>query len=319
MKKLIPIFLLITAVFFVGTCRDASAKTKSHMAEAGLFGGAIVLDNSTGIDDRNLAGIDLTLHHTAELGLNVTFINQLSNFDEIPSFNFYTVSGVYKFAPKFQLSPYLLLGMGAGTMIPDPYTNRINFVFTLGGGVKYFIMKRIALKTEIRDYITVNGMDNNLSATLGVVYVFDLLDPLGDYNVESAEPWQTTIDKEKEGPAESNEEDEVIDEQSVEISEEASPEPDDTSGKFEEPIEEDIEELSVEPIENGPADEQIDQTEEVPFSEESIETMPDTDTPAESIETTPDSDTPEESPKPSPDDVTPENTPDESGFRYIER
>jgi len=270
MKKIVFSLLLITTCYVLSNVDTAFAKIRSGMAEAGLFGGVIMLDDSNGDDDETLAGFDLTIHYTDDWALNISFMNQLSKFDEMPSFNLYTIAGQYKFAPKYRLSPYLLLGLGAGTFIPDPDTNKIRFILTVGGGAKYFIMKRVALKAEIRDYITTNEVNHNIAGTVGIMYIFDLLAPFGTSS-EAAEPWQTSKEREEKGdPGENSSFEKDIELSSEDNSIEEDKQSDEVPEGTEELIEEDIEEISPEPIGTSPQQDTTPPTDNIPAIEEEM-------------------------------------------------
>ena len=175
-KKALP-FIMFFLLFSWG--HHCQARVKAYTGEASLSTGRVFFDSSAGSEDRFLGTLQVDLNLTDHFGFQLSFLNSFYSTGGVPDVTFYTFSTVWNIVPKSVLTPYLLLGGGAGTFNTDLLVNQSMFTINAGGGLKYFLDRDVAVKLDFRDYITTGDVTHNYSATLGLVYFFDFSSPGG--------------------------------------------------------------------------------------------------------------------------------------------
>jgi OOP family OmpA-OmpF porin len=243
MKYIIQIICIHIFFSFLLFTTDCYAKIRGGSLEGGVSLGAVVVDDENSSDNEFLGRLDLGYNFTDHLGLELTLGNSFNSLDKVPDITLYNVSSVFNLSPNYRAVPYFTLGFGAANFITDKHDNESLFNISFGVGAKYFLDDNIALKLDIRDYMTTSETTHNVTLTFGFVYLYDLFAPEAVVFIEEEpkeEPQPEVIEEIKEPePAE----DESID---VEIVPQEEPEID-----IEPPVEEEPEEIpeEVEPIE----------------------------------------------------------------------
>ncbi len=82
---------------------------------------------------------------------------------------FYHADLLYHFNPEKALNPYLVAGLGYAHIEPENRGSYGTLLGNFGMGLKYFIAPNVALRADVRDYVT--NMQNVL-ASVGLTFAF---------------------------------------------------------------------------------------------------------------------------------------------------
>jgi len=73
--------------------------------------------------------------------------------------------------PSGKFHPYLSALVGASLFGPESYDSEARFSLSIGGGVKFFLLKNLALRADLRGYCTVVDSDSAFISAGGVTVV----------------------------------------------------------------------------------------------------------------------------------------------------
>ncbi len=177
MKRKTQIILILIFFNFLLFNPDCHAEIRAGALEGGGSLGWIIIDDDNGSDSKLLGRLDLGYNITDHIGIELTLANSIDSLDKVPDITFFNIGSVFNFSPNYKAVPYFTLGFGAANFITDKLDNESMFNISFGGGAKYFLDDDIALKFDVRDYMTTSEMTHNVSFTFGFVYLYDLFAP----------------------------------------------------------------------------------------------------------------------------------------------
>lgn len=130
------------------------------------------------LDDQVIPGLSLgyglTQAMSAELYLGRIITNQSRATKRDVRGALYALDGFYHFRDVAAFQPYILAGVGAMHLSP-PTSNDADTQANINGGagIAYFFSSQIALQLDARDFYTIAGGKNDISANFGVKLLFD--------------------------------------------------------------------------------------------------------------------------------------------------
>jgi OOP family OmpA-OmpF porin len=116
---------------------------------------------------------DFTDHVATELGFQF-FKAELDDYFDDETFESYGIrlDFLYHFRPEKRLVPYLAGGVGYSEFVmPENLENVYSPFSTVGGGLKYFVTDRVALRGDVRHLYYTEEEENHFSASLGLTFV----------------------------------------------------------------------------------------------------------------------------------------------------
>jgi len=147
------------------------------------FIGGMYFDGAEDINSGLLFGLRGGYNFTKHFGLEV-FGAYMDAEDEPTKHSLdiyhYGVDAIWQFMPDSKLIPFLAVGAGAMTFsgnhqLNDNYNiedDGTNFALDVGGGLKYYLNDRWAVRVDVRDVIRFDDTWNNLQYTVGLSYLF---------------------------------------------------------------------------------------------------------------------------------------------------
>ncbi len=131
--------------------------------------GWYVFEGNQDLDDGPTFGLAGGYSFDSNLGAEAVFNYINSEADsgagDVDGF-LYRLDGLYHFMPEKRLVPYLAAGIGGITLDPDSGGSDTDFLVNYGGGLKYFLTERLALRGDVRHLIPFDNTQNNLAYTL---------------------------------------------------------------------------------------------------------------------------------------------------------
>jgi OOP family OmpA-OmpF porin len=177
MKRITQTILLIIVFNFLLFNSDCNAKIRGGALEGGISLGAVIVDDDNSSDNEFLGRLDLGYNITDHIGLELSLGNTFNSLEKVPDITLYNISSVFNLSPNYIAVPYFTFGFGAANFITDTRNNESMFNISFGVGAKYFLNDDLALKLDVRDYMTTSGMTHNVTLTFGFVYLYDLFAP----------------------------------------------------------------------------------------------------------------------------------------------
>ena len=130
--------------------------------------------NKRHIDDQAMPGLSLGYGLTQTIGAELYFgriiTNQTRETKRDVRGLLFALDGFYNFRSSEPFQPYVLAGVGAMHLTP-PTANDADTEANINGGagIAYFFSNQIALRLDGRDFYTIVGGKNDVSANFGVV------------------------------------------------------------------------------------------------------------------------------------------------------
>jgi len=155
----------------------ATAQIRPGAVTLSPMAGGYSFDGDQNLENRAVYGLglgyDLTKHWGGELTGN--FIDTRSDAGR-GNANVYNVraDALYHFRPGKRLVPYLSAGAGLIHFDPDFHSDTTDPLVEYGGGIKYFLSPRVALRGDLRNLYSFNNNDTkmNWSAVGGLTFLF---------------------------------------------------------------------------------------------------------------------------------------------------
>ncbi|HEY6838657.1 MAG TPA: OmpA family protein, partial [Geobacteraceae bacterium] len=117
------------------------------------------------------AGYDFTKHFGAEAVFDYVFTTSTLADTDVSVYN-YRLDALYHFFPEQRLVPYLAAGYG-GITVDEPATATTRGAFNYGGGLKFFLTEAMALRGDVRHFITSRDQTlHNIEYTVGLSFLF---------------------------------------------------------------------------------------------------------------------------------------------------
>ncbi|HRV21647.1 MAG TPA: outer membrane beta-barrel domain-containing protein, partial [Syntrophorhabdaceae bacterium] len=124
------------------------------------------------------AGFDFTKNIGAELYYSYVQ-GELRSNDRRTNVHNYRLEGLYHFLPDKKFVPFAAVGLGGTTLnYPGNEGRKTRGVFDYGLGLKYFILKQLALRGDVRHVLTTGSVYNNLEYTFGLTFYFGGKEPV---------------------------------------------------------------------------------------------------------------------------------------------
>jgi OOP family OmpA-OmpF porin len=168
-----PIFFGIAIIFLSFTFNSWAEMTPGSFNFSPSIGG-YVFEGNQNLDNGPTFGLVGGYSFDKILGAEAVFhyINSESNSGggDVNGF-LYRLDGLYHFMPEKRLVPYLAAGIGGITLDPDSGGNDTDFLVNYGGGLKYFLTKRLVLRGDVRHVIPFDKRQNNLAYTLMLTFL----------------------------------------------------------------------------------------------------------------------------------------------------
>jgi len=174
MKK-IGIFIITIILMAVSTA--VRAEITPGVYSLTPYVGGYLFEGNEGLKNTYTVGLRLGLNLTENLGMESFFSLTPTEIDYEGGDNVrmwsYGIEGVYNFMPESRFVPFIAVGIGGIYYDTLGFTEKMNkFAFDYGGGVKYFINDKLALRADVRHVIPVSDNYNDLLVTFGVSYAF---------------------------------------------------------------------------------------------------------------------------------------------------
>ncbi len=188
MKK--AVIALVLVILMVIPLTAQAAEEAGNFTISPFIGG-MTFDGSQDLDTALLFGIRGGYNFTNNLVLEGMFEYIDSETDEYRNTDLalegrtrsvdvyrYGLDLLYQFMPEKRLIPFLTIGAGGMTLNgpsnPDDL-DETNFAVNFGGGLKYYLTERLALRGDVRDVVRfASDTTHNLEYTLGISYLFGL-------------------------------------------------------------------------------------------------------------------------------------------------
>jgi len=178
MKK--SVFALVLLLLFVVPL-PAQAEEGNTFTLSPFIGG-MVFDGAQDIDSGLLVGLRAGYNFTKYFGLEV-FGGYMDAEDEPTKHSLdvyhYGMDLILHLLPDSKFIPFLAVGAGGLTFSgnhqlrnTDIEDDGTNFALDVGGGVKYYLNDRWAVRLDVRDVVRFDDTWNNLQYTLGLSYLF---------------------------------------------------------------------------------------------------------------------------------------------------
>jgi len=165
MRNLIAAMLVMLFVLAAG---KVQAGERAGAFTLSPFVGGYTFDGAQKLETQPVYGLRLGYNFNKNFGIEGTFSYVSTGFtNRIPgSVDVYTyrLEGVYNFVPDRTVVPYLTLGGGGATieMPEDPRvfrTHNHSPTVNVGGGIKWFIKKDIAIRADYHQNVLINTID----------------------------------------------------------------------------------------------------------------------------------------------------------------
>ncbi len=171
--------LLLSCLLSFVVCFSASALTvnRYHAWIITPSVGAYHYADKRHVDNQAMPGLSLgyglTQRISAELYLGRIITNQSRATKRDVKGVLYALDGFYHFRNAAAFQPYVLAGVGAMHLSPSTGNDADTEANINGGaGIAYFFSDQIALQLDGRDFYTIAGGKNDLSANFGVKILF---------------------------------------------------------------------------------------------------------------------------------------------------
>jgi len=107
----------------------------------------------------------------AELGLHYISTESEGNRDGDAAAWLFHLDALYHFTPDRKLVPYLVGGIGSISVDRNGPGDETDGLVNWGGGLRYFISERMALRGDLRHVIAFGDLRNNIMVNAGVVFL----------------------------------------------------------------------------------------------------------------------------------------------------
>lgn len=193
------------AVFLFLCPLNGYAEISSNTISISPLVGRYVFDKDQDIDHDFTGGIGIDYNFDEHWGTEAIFhygrfkynyFDTISNQcaeDDLEKYSVY-LNGLYHLWPDSSLTPFFTAGIGYITLDFDHFKTYSSGLINYGGGLKYSITDRIALRADIRHIFCFDESYNNLSCLLGVTFRFGSRE-------KNVEPVPPIVKEESEIPA----------------------------------------------------------------------------------------------------------------------
>ncbi|ABB30585.1 OmpA/MotB domain protein [Geobacter metallireducens RCH3] len=177
MKKQVAITVAAACLAFSATAHSES-RIKEGALSVSPFGGYTFFDRDSDLKSRPTGGLRLGYNFTENVAVEGSGAYTDTKYDNgNGSSNVYRYGAelLYHFIPQSRVVPFLAAGLGGITYegregVPD--ADRTDGILTAGGGVKLFLVDRIALRADGRNIFTFNDALNHQEVTAGLDFQF---------------------------------------------------------------------------------------------------------------------------------------------------
>jgi outer membrane beta-barrel protein len=169
--------VLFFGCFFASTARAANIPYALSITP---FAGGYVFEGNQRRQDKPVYGVSVGYNFTENWGVEVTGSAVVDSHSATQSWNIYGVRGdlLYHFLPEGRFVPYLAAGGGGLLLRPNGGGTDGDLIADYGGGFKYFLTDRIALRADVRHIFDITYHDtaskrdvyNNFAYTAGVTF-----------------------------------------------------------------------------------------------------------------------------------------------------
>ncbi len=176
MKKTMKCVVAASVVAFMGA---AYAGNRPGAVTVGVGQGYYIFSAKRDLQNTDIPEIRLGYDFSSRWG--VVFVTDVINTEgkgtppwtnHVHGF-IYTLDGVYRFAKKGLLEPYVVAGIGVTSLKPVKGSNTVNNANVNAGiGAQYFISESIALGGDVRDIYTLSGGINDVAAVAHITFLF---------------------------------------------------------------------------------------------------------------------------------------------------
>jgi OmpA-OmpF porin, OOP family len=178
MKK--PV-LIMNILLILSLCSSfAFAQVKPGTLSVTPYVGGFIFDKEQNLNSAPLYGLRLGYDFTRYLGVEASgnfiatqYDRTLANVDQGSSGLNYRLEGIAHLLPQYRLTPFVAAGVGGQTLnYPRGVQNTTAFVADYGGGVKYFLTDRLALRADIRHLYVFDNAKKDIEYGIGLSFLF---------------------------------------------------------------------------------------------------------------------------------------------------
>jgi len=167
--------MVAVGLILFGLSTGATAELTPGMFSVSPLIGGYVFEGDQNLENSMTYGLGIGYHFTSKCALEGLFNFTDTETDpggaDVDAL-LYRLDGLYHFSPASKLVPFLAAGIGAITIDPAVGASDTDFLASYGGGLKYFITDKIALRGDIRHIIPFDAVQNNLMITAGLAFLF---------------------------------------------------------------------------------------------------------------------------------------------------
>lgn len=192
----------VAAALFLGAFLPGAARAANipYALSITPFAGGYVFEGNQLRQNMPVYGISVGYNFTENWGVEVTGSAVVDSHFATQLWNIYGVRGdlLYHFLPEGRFVPYLAAGGGVLLLRPDVGGTNGDIIADYGGGFKYFLTDRIALRADVRHILDITYHDtgskrdvyNNFAYTAGVTFQVGGVKPAAAQVVEEQKPVQ---------------------------------------------------------------------------------------------------------------------------------
>ena len=153
----------------------ATAQIRPGAVTVSPMVGGYAFDGDQNLEDRAVYGLGVGYDLSKRWGLELmgNYIDGRSDQgrgdNQVSSLR---ADALYHFRPEHKLVPYLSAGVGGIHFDPDYASNSTDPLVDLGGGLKYFLSPRVALRGDLRNLYSFDDTETNWSAAGGLTFLF---------------------------------------------------------------------------------------------------------------------------------------------------
>ena len=150
-SSLMAALLIIVYVF----CNNAYSEIEAGSFSAGPSAGWYVFEDDQDIHNGPVYGLSFGYNYTDSIGFEGAFNyiqTDASSSDDNVQVHVYRIDALYHFMPDSKFVPYIAVGGGAVTL-DDNSGSDTGAMMNYGAGLKFFLSKSFALRSDIRHII----------------------------------------------------------------------------------------------------------------------------------------------------------------------
>lgn len=142
--------------------------------------GGMLFDNEHRLSNSPIYGLRLGYDMTRYFGVEATgnffstqYDQALNGVDQGTNGLNYRLEGIVYLLPQYRLTPFVAAGFGAQTInTPRGMQNTTASVADYGGGLKYFLTDRLALRADVRQLYVFDNAKKDIEYSLGLSFLF---------------------------------------------------------------------------------------------------------------------------------------------------